>query len=156
MVEPMLPESLMQLNLILTKETTRRLSHQGVQVYHLFYNSAELGLLRIRSNARYDVSVRYDPEDMGAVWVYDELQGDYIHVPCTNPDYAEGLTLRQHDQILKDTKQRGLDEQDEEALLESKARFQQKIEDLSRNKLIRERKKAARDAMPVPPSWCHL
>ncbi|MGU5537738.1 Mu transposase C-terminal domain-containing protein [Aeromonas caviae] len=153
MVEPMLPESLMQLNLILTKETTRRLSHQGVQVYHLFYNSAELGLLRIRSNARYDVSVRYDPEDMGAVWVYDELQGDYIHVPCTNPDYAEGLTLRQHDQILKETKQRGLDEQDEEALLESKARFQQKIEDLSRNKLIRERKKAARDAMPVPPSW---
>ncbi|MFQ1786765.1 Mu transposase C-terminal domain-containing protein [Aeromonas veronii] len=153
MVEPMLPESLMQLNLILTKETTRRLSHQGVQVYHLFYNSAELGLLRIRSNARYDVSVRYDPEDMGAVWVYDELQGDYIHVPCTNPDYAEGLTLRQHDQILKETKQRGLDEQDEEALLESKARFLQKIEDLSRNKLTRERKKAARDAMPVPPSW---
>ena len=153
MVEPMLPESLMQLNLILTKETTRRLSHQGVQVHHLFYNSAELGLLRIRSTERYDVSVRYDPEDMGAVWVYDELQGDYIHVPCTNPDYAEGLTLRQHDQILKDTKQRGLDEQDEEELLESKARFQQKIEDLSRNKLIRERKKAARDAMPVPPSW---
>lgn len=153
MVEPMLPESLMQLNLILTKETTRRLSHQGVQVHHLFYNSAELGLLRIRSNARYDVSVRYDPEDMGAVWVYDELQGDYIHVPCTNPDYAEGLTLRQHDQILKDTKQRGLDEQDQEELLESKARFQQKIEQLSRNKLIRERKKAARDAMSVPPSW---
>jgi len=111
MVEPMLPESLMQLNLILTKE------------------------------------------DMGAVWVYDELQGDYIHVPCTNPEYAEGLTLRQHDQILKDTTQRGLDEQDEEELLESKARFLQKIEDLSRNKLIRERKKAARDAMPVPPSW---
>lgn len=153
MVEPLQPASLVQLNLILTKETTRRLSHQGIQVHNLFYNSSELGLLRMRSNTQYDVSVRIDPEDMGAVWIYDELHGDYIHVPCINPEYAEGLTLRQHVQILKDAKERGLAEQDGDALLKSKARFQQKIEDLSRNKLIRERKKAARDVMPIPPSW---
>jgi putative transposase len=156
MIEPILPESLAQLDLILTREIKRKLSHQGVQLFGLFYNSSELSILRTRSLSTYEVDVRYDPENMASVKVYDELNGDYIQVDCIELEYASGLTLRQHRQIFKDAKQRGQLEQDDNVLLESKARFHKKIEDLSRNKLLRERKKAARDATPSAikiPAW---
>lgn len=147
MIEPILPESLAQLDLILTREIKRKLTHQGVQLFGLFYNSSELSILRIRSVSTYEVTVRYDPENIGSVNVYDELNGDYIKVDCITAEYSNGLTLRQHRQIFKDAKQCGQLEQDENTLLTSKARFHKKIEDLSRNKLLRERKKAARDAI---------
>jgi putative transposase len=143
-VEPMVPESLSQLNLILTREAKRTLTHKGIEFSGLFYNSSELGLLRKRSYETYEISIRHDPEDIGSIWVYDEMNQDYICVPCITSEYADGVTIRQHKEIRKDARSRGNQEQDEAALLESKARFNRKIEDLSRDKLLRERKKAAR------------
>lgn len=143
-VQPMMPESLSQLNLILTKEGKRTLTHKGIEFEGLFYNSSELGLLRKRSYETFEVSIRHDPENIGTVWVYDELNADYLCVPCITPEYAEGVTIRQHKEIRKDSRSRGDKEQDEIGLIESKARFSKKIDDLSKNKLLRERKKAAR------------
>ena len=91
-----------------------------------------------------DCLVRYDPENLGSVWVYDSNNMDYLRVPCINEDYAEGLSERTHFEIRKDCMAKGKEEENTLNLMESKARYREKISDLSKNKLLKERKKAAR------------
>ncbi|MVF14234.1 transposase [Ketobacter sp. MCCC 1A13808] len=144
-VEPMLPESRDQLDLILTVEDERVLSHRGIEFKGLFYNSSELGAFRHRSHDSLKLKFRYDKENLGYIWVYDEFEGNYLKVPCIDPDYADGLTLRQHLQIRAEARAKGASDQDSEALIKSKERFRKKIEKKSQHKLLRERRKAARD-----------
>ncbi|MCO7226633.1 Mu transposase C-terminal domain-containing protein [Pleionea sp. CnH1-48] len=145
LVEPLLPESIDHLNLILTTESKRVLSHKGIELDGLLYNSSELNLLRMRSNENKITRIRFDKESISYIWVFDEINGDYIQVPCTNFEYTEGLTRRQHLDIRKDARARGAGECSKIELLKSKERFRKKIEELGKNKFIRERKKAARD-----------
>ncbi|MBK8187871.1 MAG: DDE-type integrase/transposase/recombinase [Cellvibrio sp.] len=142
--EPLLPESKHQLDLILSWEKTRKLSHEGIHLYGLQYNSSELTLLRKRSYENYDVKVRYNQENIESVWVYDELNDDYICVPCTQPDYVFGINLKQHLQIKKGKSIEGKLEQDLSTLMERKAAFSKHIQELSSSKKIRPRQKAAR------------
>ncbi len=93
-IEPVLPESKEKLDLILAIQKTRKLNHEGVQFKGLMYNSAELAVLRKRGVG--SATIRINPEDLGAIWVFDEQQGDYFTVPCTYPEYANNLTLAQH------------------------------------------------------------
>lgn len=147
-VEPMLPESKEQLDLILTSEDERVLSHKGIEFKGLFYNSAELSFFRYQGEC-HKVRFRYDKENLGFIWVYDDYEGNFLKVPCIDADYANGLTLRQHFQIRTDARERGASEQDMAALIQSRERFRQKIEIKSRHKLLRERRKAARDNSEV-------
>jgi putative transposase len=93
-IEPVLPESKEKLDLILAIQKTRKLNHEGVQFKGLMFNSAELVTLRKRGIG--SVNIRINPDDLGAIWVFDEHQGDYLKVPCTYPEYASKLTLAQH------------------------------------------------------------
>src|SRR5690606_27686171 len=77
--EPLLPENINQLNLIISKELLRKLNHEGVTIFGLTYNSNELGTLRKRSEHTFEVRVRFDPSNMEFVWVYDDINGDYIN-----------------------------------------------------------------------------
>lgn len=144
-IEPRLPESKDQLDLILTTEEERTLSHRGVEINGLFYNSAELGFLRRRSMESIRVKVRYDKEDIGFIWLYDDYEGNYLKVPCIDMRYAEGLTYRQHKQIKKEARAQGVSEQNTDALIQNRESFRKKINAKSSNKLLRERRKAARD-----------
>ncbi|RBM48469.1 integrase [Vibrio tarriae] len=143
-VEPMLPESKEQLDLILTSEDERVLSHTGIEFKGLFYNSAELTLIRHLGDC-HKVRFRYDKENLGFIWVYDEHEGNFLKVPCIDSYYATGLTLRQHLQIRADARERGASEQEMASLIRSKEKFRQKIEQKSKHRLLRERRKAARD-----------
>ncbi len=145
LVEPKLPESVDKLNLILTREDERVLTHQGVEFDSLFYNSSELGVLRTRSNNTYKVKFRHDPEDIGFIWVFDDRIADYLKVPCTDYEYANGLTRRQHKLIRANILAAGKKDEDTESLLISKEKFRKKIVAMSNHELVRERKKAARD-----------
>jgi putative transposase len=147
-VEPMLPESKEQLDLILTSEDERVLSHKGIEFKGLFYNSTELSLFRYLGEYQ-KVRFRYDKENLGFIWVYDEHEGNFLKVLCIDPEYADGLTLRQHLQIRADARERGESEQDMASLIQSRERFRQKIEQKSKHKLLRERRKAARDNSEV-------
>lgn len=144
-IEPMLPESKEQLDLILTTEDERVLSHRGIEFKGLFFNSADLRLFRHRGGESIKVKFRFDKENLGFIWVYDEFEGDYLKVPCIDPDYSDGLTLRQHLQIRAEARAQGVSDQDNESLMQNKELFRQKIEKKSKHKLLRERRKAARD-----------
>lgn len=149
-IEPMLPESKEQLDLILTSEDERVLSHKGIEFKGLFYNSSELSLFRYRSECK-KLKFRYDKENLGFIWVYDDYEGNFLKVACIDPAYAEGLSLRQHLLIRSEARERGVSEQDTAALLKSRERFRKKIEAKSKHKLLRERRKAARDSSEIVP-----
>jgi putative transposase len=142
-VEPMLPESVQQLNLALTLETRRTLTHKGIEIFNQFYNSSALKALRERAPENYSVIVRYDEENIGSIWVYDERHADFIRVPSTTPEYSEGLSSRQHSYIRQKLIEKGLKEQNEKAVLAHRARLYEAIQLLKSEKLIRERRKGA-------------
>lgn len=142
--EPLLPESIQQLDLILTKEYTRKLNHEGVMLHGLHYNSGELALLRKRSYESYDVKVRFNPSNIQSIWVYDEVNRDYISVPCIQIEYAEDLSLKEHTLIKKMKVAQGRAEQNISSLIESKEAFTEHLRDLSNSKKIRPRQQAER------------
>jgi putative transposase len=139
---PTLPISRERLDLTLTKEFDRIINHEGVSLFRLKYNSHELGFLRRQVPEKKPVKVRLDPEDMGQVWVFDELEGNFFAVPAVDPEYAKGLSLRQHEHILKN-RQDTRKSLDTPELLESKVRFKEELRVASKSKKLRKRNKVA-------------
>ncbi|WP_420934420.1 Mu transposase C-terminal domain-containing protein [Alteromonas sp. A081] len=142
-VSPILPESETALAFCMTHEEKRHLTHKGIEIFSMFYNSADLRALRCRKQDNYDVIVRADPEDLGRIWVFDDKNGDYICVPSITPEYATGLSLRQHKHIRKHLIDKGLGEQNKKAVLEHIYRLNEDIKSLKSNRLQRKRRKAA-------------
>lgn len=80
----------------LTKDV--RVRHDGVSMNHLSYQSAQLAELAKRQSApNFVATIRYDPNDLGRIWVCDPKDvACWIEVPCRQSEYANGLTLTQH------------------------------------------------------------
>lgn len=74
---------------------TRVPSKHGIEWNYLFYNSDALQELRSR-NLGSRLTMRYDPDNLGHIWVTEPESGAQLRVPCTRPGYAEGLSLRAH------------------------------------------------------------
>lgn len=141
-VEPTLPVSRERLDLVLTKEFLRKINHEGVCLKRLKYNSYELGLLRRQLPRGAYVKVRVDPEDLGKVWVFDDSEGSFFAVPCSDPEYAQNLSARQHAYILKSRQDRRKS-LDTDELLEAKIHVKQEIQKAAKAKGLRKRTKAA-------------
>lgn len=86
-----------RLDAILGRSETRRLTHKGIELDGLLYNSPELTALRRRYGEAFDVGIRVDNADLGEIVVIspDEEQR-LITVPALAADYARGLTEWQH------------------------------------------------------------
>ncbi|WP_147311570.1 Mu transposase C-terminal domain-containing protein [Cupriavidus taiwanensis] len=82
---------------------TRQLDKTGVQLNNLRYTSAELQ--RVRGDKRsLKVTVRYNPDDLGAVYVLDPERKDYVVAACTTPDVANGISIEQQNLITRKAK----------------------------------------------------
>lgn len=81
----------------------RRLTRKGIELYGLHYCDRENKKILAMLNdpgLPAAVKVKVNPDDLGAVHIEDfRSPGRYIEVPCTNPDYARGLTRAEHDII---------------------------------------------------------
>lgn len=143
-VEPMLPESAHQLNMLMTKEDRRTLTHKGIEIYNQFYNCAALKVLRERKAENYEVTVYTDSENIGFIWVYDDIENHFIQVSSTTPEYSHNLSLRQHQHIRKNLIEKGLQGSNPQATLNDIARFHEDTKRLEQSHSLRERKKAAK------------
>lgn len=141
-IEPILPESKEKLDLILAVQKTRKLNHEGVQFKGLMYNSEELAVLRKRGVG--SATMRINPENLGAIWVFDEQQGDYFTVPCTYPEYANNLTLAQHLLIRRHANLTNAERMDVSIYERGKEKLRQLIAMANTSKKLSQRKKAAR------------
>lgn len=94
------------LDIILGKTVERKLKVGGVQIDYIKYDSKELSEYRARYQNNEDVLVKYDPEDMGCIFVLNKVSGEYFSVPAIDIEYADGLTYWQHKVIRRYTKEK--------------------------------------------------
>lgn len=88
------------LNFITALEQSITVGPGGVEFKYLAYRSVELGELAKRQSAPvFKTQMRYDPADLGMIWVQDPTHKTWVKVPCLQHEYANGLTLYQHRQI---------------------------------------------------------
>jgi putative transposase len=142
-LSPTLYHDAEELRILLCASELRTLTRQGIAWERLHYHSPALAQLRLRTGDE-RVRFRYDPEDLGEIYVFDPQQG-WLTVPALHPEYARGLSLYKHrvirQQVLRDKRQ----SVDIQALAAARRRLQQLVsEEFAHTRSSRGRKRAAR------------
>lgn len=95
---PALPASPDELVVLLSKSTERSLTVRGIELAGMFYLSDELAALRAElaaNNLPADkLTVRYNPWDLGTVWILNPLSQSYLKAAAVDPS-VQGLTTYQ-------------------------------------------------------------
>lgn len=143
--------------------TERRALHPyGIELYGLTYTSTDLTMLRqqidrhprfISRNKTEDgrLIVKYDPLDLGSIYVLDPISNTYISAKCTIETYAKGLTKHRHRLNRVQARLHVADYVDAKALLRASREIDQMIANLSISDAERLGKALAR-AMKLPGS----
>ncbi len=138
-----LPDDLDRLDAILGRAESRKLTHKGVEVDGLFYNSPELTSLRMKLGSKLDVEVRIDGGDVGQIIVLAPDQATMFRVPALAATYAKGLTSWQH-RVCKRYALREFQKYDPASWLEAKEKIAQIIREEFMHKKQKTRAKIAR------------
>lgn len=103
----------------------RDLTHKGIQINNLFYNSNELGLIREKFSDLKDITVKWNPEDLGYIFVLPP-DGTSLKVQAIPiyKDYVVGMSFHKHEFIKKFAKDHLNEKNEEITLLEAKAMLQ--------------------------------
>lgn len=147
----LIPDNPAELDAILGRTEERRLTHKGIELYGLQYNSSELTALRRQLGDTLDVSLRVDEADLGEIIVFSPDQRRMFRVPSITPEYAKGLSLWQH-RVCKKFAARQLEKYDPAGWLEAKAAIARLIADELMHKKQRTRTKIARYQDNLPPT----
>ena len=141
--EILVPDDPARLDAILGRSEDRRLTHKGIELYGLLYNSPELTDLRRKFGDKLDVEIRVDSSNLGQIVVFSPDKRQMFSVPAINSDYAKGLSAWQH-RICKRFASRELNQDSAVGWLEAKARIAKLIDDEFMHKKQKTRTKIAR------------
>jgi len=94
--EILLPDDPDLLNVIMGHSEDRVLTHKGIELFGLFYNSSELSKLRDREGPKLSVQVKVIYSDIGQISVFSPDGSEVFKVPALRKEYASGLTEYQH------------------------------------------------------------
>lgn len=152
----LVPDDPFKLDFILGQSDTRTLTHKGIEIFNMFYNSPDLTELRRRFGSKLtDIEIRYDKSDIGHIGVIAPDDSQIIKVPCLHFEYANGLSEWQHN-ICKRFAARQMKAFNPEGWLEAKERIRELIDREFMHQKQRTRSKIARfknmDATPSDPS----
>ena len=151
----LLPENPDELDFILGRTDTRVLSHKGIELNCLLYNSPELTALRYKLGDKMEVGIRYDTSDLGQIFVLAPGHQQAIKVRALQFSYANGLSLWQH-KVCRRFALREMNSYSPEGWLEAKSRIQKLIKDEFMDKRQKTRTKIARfknmDAAALEPT----
>lgn len=143
-IEPRLPADRESFEILCCKEYERKISHNGIIFKRLFYNSESLKMLRVFQGNKSKVRFRVNYENLSSIYVYNPIDNLFISIPCTTPDYADGLTLLQHEMVLKEHRSQFVQHGETISLLTAKEKVRTSIENLSKDKRIKKKSAAAR------------
>jgi putative transposase len=95
---PRVPASSQELNILLGAIEHRTIQPYGIEWETMYYNSPDLRPVRLRMERMEDRQVlfKYDPGDLGRIWVFDPFEKEYIEAPAKAQNYACGLSLWKH------------------------------------------------------------
>lgn len=94
------------IDMLLGRRDECSLTHKGIQVNNLLYNSQEMILWRKQCGDKLTVEVLVDEGNLGQVHIKHPVDGNYVAVPALNQAYAQGLSLWQHKLYRKYAKNR--------------------------------------------------
>lgn len=139
----LVPDDPARLDIILGKREERVLSHKGIELNGLQYNSPELTRLRRQHGDKLKVEIRVTASDLGHIMVLSPDKTEAFQVRCLSFDYANGLSEWQH-KVCKRFAARELPTYDPAAWLEAKDRIRTLIEVEFMSKKQRTNAKSAR------------
>ena len=93
----LVPDDIAMLNAILGRSEQRQLTHKGIELYGLFYNSAELTSLRRKHGDKLSVEIRIDTSDLGQIIVLSPFGNEIYKASALDAAYAKNLSKWQHD-----------------------------------------------------------
>lgn len=111
---------------------------------------AEPHRTRLDATTACTVKVRYDPADLGHIWV--EVGREWVRLRCTDREYASGLSLWQHRQIRAFAKRERLKVETEEDRLVARAELNRSIQKHLPELKMQERRVTARFVEGEAPS----
>lgn len=97
---PVVEENSKRIETALMCSDKRTLQRSGIQYENLEYNSDQLRDIYRREGV-IEMLIKYNPFDIGHIYVWDDLNRIYIRVPCVNYRYAKGLSMYAHKAIRK-------------------------------------------------------
>jgi putative transposase len=141
---PRLPPSRNDLLVLVSRTTTRKLHHYGIEFEHLLYQDPNLSPLRsklkrartyrtahseIATTKHNDiraglVHIKYHPGDLSRIWVCDPFSDQYLEVRAVDKDYTDNLSLWKHRIITRYAHEELKRQVNQEALVQAKARIQ--------------------------------
>jgi putative transposase len=123
---PALPPSAEELSILLGRTTTRRIHPYGIEFTSLRYNCDALSTLRTRLKGQ-AAKIKYHPGDLSCVYVFDQLEQQYLRVPALDQDYTRDLSLWKH-RVIRQAVLAEQDHVDMVALGQAKRKIQQIVE----------------------------
>lgn len=114
------------LKIVLGMRYQGALGHEGIRFKHLTYAD---GGLEDLYRAVYKKKLQFVPneENLGRIHVENPRDRTWFQVACTRPDYAEGLSLYQHQQIVRQANVELERVRNVDQLLGIRAHYQEKI-----------------------------
>jgi len=133
---------------------TRTLDRKGIDFQNLNYSSPVIFdlLNRLlprapkRGQARNSikVKVKYWPEDLSKIAIWDSVGAKYVEIPCTSHAYTKGLSEHHHKILEGYARERGLKFSSEEQRCAAKVRLSERIAEFVNDRLIGTRRQAQR------------
>ncbi len=78
-----------------------QISGTVIHFKNLEYSDSILATIKTNQNENGEVKIKYDPTDLGIIYVYDAFWCRFVPVPAVDQEYAKGLTEWQHEVICK-------------------------------------------------------
>ncbi len=127
---PALHHDAAEARILLGRTAVRTIQRAGIDLLCLRYQSQELSDLRHALPRGTPVTVKYDPEDLGMLYVRDaRAERRWLPVPAIDQSYAGNLSLWKH-RVIQGYVRRAMGrEVDVYALADAKARIQGLVED---------------------------
>lgn len=123
----------------------RRLRQDGIRLHGLYYSSEDLAQTLRQYGPGVEVTVSYDPNDLGTIRVFEHGSNETSHIAyAKNFAYARGLMLDQHRLIRQEIIRQGRSAENPVELAQEQQALREKISELAVSKKHSKRRLAAR------------
>lgn len=99
--KPRIPRDIWGYRLAPCLHKTLKFRPEGVLFCGLVYSASFLPAIRKRYGHNSEAYFRFNPGDLGEIYLQDPTTKAYVPIPCANPEYASGLSLYQHKLVCK-------------------------------------------------------
>lgn len=123
------------LDIIMGKSANRKARARGVEINNLRYDGVDLTRFRAAHGNNETVKVKFDPSNLGFIHFFDRFEKRFIRLNAVDSEYANELTLYQHNMIKQHVKEdMKRSDEDLKVLMEGKIQLREMINDLLENK----------------------